>query len=382
MSASSAAIAAVRNCAMAMLQNASFIRHELPHVNMTDVHRTEAEAVCDAFIGTKHDAFSELGQLSDALVARRANQGEVIRRLDRINAWMRDDLNAMHHLVQGLHDALDEKKRNSNAYILVSESAVNVLNAFRAAHDAINALRQTARRARPPTLVIATSYEVECAEAIDGAPKVRQVAQFVRQADAADYADSAKAGAQYAVTEVLRHNVVAKCWGCRVPLTHEMTILFGQFQDDPIAFCKCPKCGTKYGYEVRLDESEKAIARYQARKPWRTAIPEGPRPRLPGLENYRLGPRYWFGGRIPPIPSPQKAADWCSVLPMMLTFARSGTREPHACTPCDLMTRSTQPNMPNPRGRGCLRLLSHLSRRFGMTNRRCVTTVMSRWFTL
>jgi hypothetical protein len=149
MSTSNAAIAAVRNCATAMLTNASFIRHELPYVTMTDVHRAEAEAVCDAFAGSKHDFLSELADLSLALVAGAIDEREAMRRLERINAWMRDTLNAMRDLVRGLHRALDEKKRNSDAYILISESAVNVLTAFRAAQDALAAMPARELSAHP-----------------------------------------------------------------------------------------------------------------------------------------------------------------------------------------------------------------------------------------
>lgn len=106
MSTFSAAIAAVRNCATAMLTNARFIRHELPYVTMTDVHRAEAEVVCDAYAGSKHDFLAGLADLGLALVAGAIDEREAIRRLDRINAWMRDALIAMRHLERGLYDAL------------------------------------------------------------------------------------------------------------------------------------------------------------------------------------------------------------------------------------------------------------------------------------
>ena len=149
MSASNAAIAAVRNCAMAMFSTASFIRHELPFVTIADVHRAEAEAVCDAYAGSKHDFLADLADLSLALVAGAIDEREAIRRLDRINAWMRDALFAMRHLVRGLHDALDEEKHNSDAYILISDCEANVLNAFRAAQDAIAAMPSRESQVHP-----------------------------------------------------------------------------------------------------------------------------------------------------------------------------------------------------------------------------------------
>jgi hypothetical protein len=132
------AMSAARDCAMVMLETADYIQAELPNVQIDKALQSRTKKVCSALIGTKHDVISELFEIDDLLSPGGASSSEIASRLDRIIRWLWEDVSGMHKLVMALDSA---KKRNpafALAYVLVAESATNVLNAFnrtRAAAD-------------------------------------------------------------------------------------------------------------------------------------------------------------------------------------------------------------------------------------------------------
>ena len=128
-SAVHAVMTEARNCALVMLESATYIKRELANVRMNDALRTQTEQVCTALVGTKHDIMSELFEL-DELLGSEAS-GSVIRsRVNRIVQWFRDDITRMHQLVMNLGSANKQDPVCGLAYVLVSESATNILNAF------------------------------------------------------------------------------------------------------------------------------------------------------------------------------------------------------------------------------------------------------------
>jgi hypothetical protein len=54
-----------RNCAMVMLENASFIQTELPNVHMVADLVSQTKLVCSDLIGTKHDVISDLFEMDE-----------------------------------------------------------------------------------------------------------------------------------------------------------------------------------------------------------------------------------------------------------------------------------------------------------------------------
>ena len=140
-SALHAVMSEARNCALVMLESATYIKSELPNVRMNDALRAQTEQVCTALVGTKHDIFSELFEL-DELVGSRASASGIRSRVNRIVQWLRDDITTMHQLVMALESDSKQDRSCEPAYILVTESATNILNAFnrtRAAADSLNA---------------------------------------------------------------------------------------------------------------------------------------------------------------------------------------------------------------------------------------------------
>ena len=133
--------ACARECAVQMLSNAMYVQRELPNVQMPDALRARTQEVCGALIGTKHDLITELGEI-DELVAGDGTDEAIAVRVERIVAWILEDLKALHDVVM----AVDEESRRDPgvglASLLVTESATNVFNAFSAVQRAAEGVRR------------------------------------------------------------------------------------------------------------------------------------------------------------------------------------------------------------------------------------------------
>lgn len=134
----------VRECAVQMLQNAAYVKQELPNVQLSQTLRKQADEVCDRMIGTKHDLITELFDL-DELLATDAPDTAVGERVERMVQWARDDLLALHGLVVAIDDEATRDPQAITANILVMESAGSILQAFnrmqRAADGVLRAVR-------------------------------------------------------------------------------------------------------------------------------------------------------------------------------------------------------------------------------------------------
>lgn len=134
-----AAMGAIRDCALAMMGNASYIQQELPRVEMTGELRVRTAEVCESLIGTKHDVISELFEL-DELLQTEADWAVVSSRIDRAVRWLGEDISQMHALVLALREASQKNDEYTLALVLVQESAANIVNAFNRAKAAAEAL--------------------------------------------------------------------------------------------------------------------------------------------------------------------------------------------------------------------------------------------------
>ena len=127
-------------CALVMLENAAYIQGELAKVRMSDALRAQTEEACAAMIGTKHDIFSELFEL-DELLGSGASAAVIRSRVDRIVRWFGEDIGRMHQLVMALQSACEQDRSCVAAYVLVAESAANILRAFNRTAAAADSLR-------------------------------------------------------------------------------------------------------------------------------------------------------------------------------------------------------------------------------------------------
>ena len=142
-SAVHAVMTEARSCALVMLESASFIQSEQANVQMDDALRTQTEQVCTALIGTKHDIITELDEL-DELLGSEASGAEVGSRVNLIAKWLQDDITRMHQLVMALESASKQDPACILAYVMVTESTTNILNAINRTRAAADSLRAEA----------------------------------------------------------------------------------------------------------------------------------------------------------------------------------------------------------------------------------------------
>jgi hypothetical protein len=157
------AMGAIRDCALAMMGNASYIQQELPRVEMTEELRSRTVEICESMVGTKHDVISEQFEMDELLQAEgdpaevsspKAETGQaatssrqvestasaVSSRIDRVIAWLWEDISRLHELILALRDESQENDNFSLALVLVQESATNIVLAFNRAKAASAAL--------------------------------------------------------------------------------------------------------------------------------------------------------------------------------------------------------------------------------------------------
>ena len=131
-----------RKCALAMLESGTYMERELPNVCMNESVRVAAAELCSQLIGTKHDIFHELFEL-DELLTTGAPDDQIKSAIALIIRWLWDDIRQMHELVTSLEAAAKNDPACGSAYILVAESAVNILNPFNRAKEAADLLTGT-----------------------------------------------------------------------------------------------------------------------------------------------------------------------------------------------------------------------------------------------
>ena len=136
-SAVKAALSAIRDCALIMLENASYVQRELPNVVIADPLRSQTAEVCDAIVGTKHDIISELFEI-DELLKSDAESAIISSRLARSIRWLWEDISRLHQVVMALRADSQKDRNYTLALILVEESAANIVNTFNRAKAAVD----------------------------------------------------------------------------------------------------------------------------------------------------------------------------------------------------------------------------------------------------
>ncbi len=132
---------AAHGCAMQMMSNATYIQTELPSLTLPKEAKDQITTLCDSLIGTKHDVVSELFELSE--VSESSNSpAEIKKRVKMIIQWLWETIMEVHQVVQSLQTAAGADPQFSIGWLLVSESATNILHPFNRAAEAADALQQ------------------------------------------------------------------------------------------------------------------------------------------------------------------------------------------------------------------------------------------------
>jgi len=131
---------AAQNCAMQMMSNAAYIQTELPSLRLPEGMSEQIATLCDSLIATKHDVISEIFELSE--VSESSSPSNINERVKMIIQWLWETILEMHQVVQSLQTAAEADVQFSSGWLLVAESATNILNPFNRASEAADGLQQ------------------------------------------------------------------------------------------------------------------------------------------------------------------------------------------------------------------------------------------------
>lgn len=135
------ALQGLSNCTLVMQENAQYVERELPNVRMSDENLARTRALCQDLIAARGDVHRILSELDGITIATAADRDKLVtialRALERLQASRL----RMHEVVQALDADNDHKDVDlTGAYILVAESATNILNAYHRARVACDAM--------------------------------------------------------------------------------------------------------------------------------------------------------------------------------------------------------------------------------------------------
>ena len=120
--------------------NVRFIAEQLPTLHVTESERSSIKALCGEFESAIHDVRTEIRNLEDKLGMHPGEppfDPDIVNPDPRvtmrfISSWTWDPIQQMNTIVQQLQSS------GSDAYLLVAESAVNVLKSFDAMREALD----------------------------------------------------------------------------------------------------------------------------------------------------------------------------------------------------------------------------------------------------
>lgn len=124
-----------------MMSNAAYIQTELPNLTLPEGTKEKITALCDSLITTKHDVISELFELSEVSESSTSPE-EIKMRVERIIRWLWETILEMNEVVQSLQTASEAEVQFFGSWLLVVESANNILEPFNRASQAADALQR------------------------------------------------------------------------------------------------------------------------------------------------------------------------------------------------------------------------------------------------
>jgi hypothetical protein len=116
-----------RACAMQMMQNGAYIQEELPSLTMPDALRQSLQELCANLISTKHDIIHEIHEADDLLKSD-PDSGLLDLNLTNIRNWILESVGEMNQGVEAIQRAVTEGQADGILFMLVAESAMNVLH--------------------------------------------------------------------------------------------------------------------------------------------------------------------------------------------------------------------------------------------------------------
>jgi hypothetical protein len=125
--------------------NVGFIEKELPGLKLPDAERTYIGDTCRAFKSCIYDVRSEIWNLADKLgmnPGQAPNDPDIQNPDPRVTMgfiydWLMVEIQGLHQTVSLLEKGAKQNTDLGSAYLLVAESAVNILQAFEKIKNAL-----------------------------------------------------------------------------------------------------------------------------------------------------------------------------------------------------------------------------------------------------
>lgn len=136
-----AALAAVAECANALVSEAARLQGQLPVLSVTADLQDEIRALGRTLAREGEGAVGVLQELRSATESGALNAAEVVRVLTEIEARMMNELAQLADLSGRLEKAAEADERVEASFVLVIETAGLLLQRFQAAQEATQTLR-------------------------------------------------------------------------------------------------------------------------------------------------------------------------------------------------------------------------------------------------
>lgn len=131
-----------------MSANIDFIQRELPRCHAPEEIARNISSVCHEFEGALHDVRKEVRTLEDKLGLHPGEEpfdpgvtnSDPRVTMTFIREWLLAEIERLHETVTQLQGDPSANAIHGSVYVLVSESATNILGLFSAIHDALEAI--------------------------------------------------------------------------------------------------------------------------------------------------------------------------------------------------------------------------------------------------
>lgn len=120
-------ITAARACIHLLLENAVYVRQELPNVSLPEPLQRDVEALCGTWLAAKHDALSDLDGIAEAVESAPGPLTSLTSRCRRVHGILGDVFEPTDQVVRQLREAAFIDPRLGLAALLVMESARNIM---------------------------------------------------------------------------------------------------------------------------------------------------------------------------------------------------------------------------------------------------------------
>lgn len=138
--------------------NIQYIQKALPTVSINATERSQIVDLCDEFNSALYDVRKEVRNLEDKLGLHAGEppfDPDIVNpdpkvTMGFIERWLWEPIELMHATVMRLKIASKADPKHGVAYLLIAESAVNILNAYSAIKDALATIESGISAASPP----------------------------------------------------------------------------------------------------------------------------------------------------------------------------------------------------------------------------------------